>query len=236
MPRRGRTKEKMRGGECACVIPFPRSHRLCRLPLVPVPPSASVPLSRHPALASVSACACSGRLLPPEPVTAMRPKRAKDRLMLKAASSSTGTPAGLLRAAVRTCDTDGGAGSDEDSNMDNVSVYSFSSSRYDRDDILSPGAECDRNEAGGEDGDDGYYDDFEDKLVEAIESASEKSTKGRILALEAIARSFKTRFMFDFICDRFVCVCLMSQIVSSFLLMFALLLNVQLTFCNRFAQ
>lgn len=121
--------------------------------------------------------------------------------MKPASSSSTGTPAGagLLRPG-RTFEPD--AGSDDDSNIDNVSVYSFSSSRYDRDDILSPGGECDRNEAAGEEGDDGYYDDFEDKLVEAIESASEKSTKGRILALEAIGRAFKTRYMFDFICDR----------------------------------
>ena len=132
----------------------------------------------------------------------MRPKRAKDRLLTSRspAAAAAATPVAMLRSGGRAA-FEAEAGSDEDSNLDNASVYSFSSSRYERDDTLSPGGE----EAGAEDGDDGFYDDFEDKLVEAIESASEKSTKGRILALEAIARAFRTRYMFDFIYDRFVC-------------------------------
>jgi hypothetical protein len=124
-------------------------------------------------------------------------------MLTKSASSSSGTPAGLLRPGARNViDADG---SDSESIADNVSVYSMSSSRYDRDDVMSPGAECDRHEAGGEDGDDGYYDDFEDKLVEAIELAGEKNMKSRILALESIARAFRTRYMFEFISDRYVC-------------------------------
>ena len=126
--------------------------------------------------------------------------------MMKLHASSAGTPAALLRPDHRRTAYDADAGSDDDSNIDNVSVFSLSSSRYDRDDVMSPTSPDEgRPTDAGEDGDDGYYDDFEDKLVEAIESASEKSTKGRILALEAIARAFRTRYMFDFIYDRLVC-------------------------------
>lgn len=116
------------------------------------------------------------------------------------ASSSHSVPpaVGLLRAGRLdqglTMDN-----SDEDSNIDNVSVFSYSSSRYEgREDTLTPGGED------GEDGDDGYYDDFEDKLIEALDSATEKSTKGRILALESIGRAFRSRYMFDFVSDRLV--------------------------------
>lgn len=138
----------------------------------------------------------------------MRPKRSKDRLLTvrrssPSASSShshTGTPAHLTRSGGRFDPGVTMDGSDDDSNIDNVSVFSYSSSRYEgREDVLTTPAAED-----GEDGDDGYYDDFEDKLIEAMESATEKSTKGRILALESIGRAFRSRYMFDFVSDRFV--------------------------------
>lgn len=84
--------------------------------------------------------------------------------------------------------------SDDDSNMDNASVYSFASSKCETP-VMDEGKE--------EEGcDDGYYDDFEDKLMDAMSSATEKSVRARILALEAMTKAFKTRFMYDFIEER----------------------------------
>lgn len=84
--------------------------------------------------------------------------------------------------------------SDDDSNMDNASVYSFASSKCETP-VMDEGKE--------EEGcDDGYYDDFEDKLMDAMSSATEKSVRARILALEAMTKAFKTRFMYDFIDER----------------------------------
>lgn len=90
-------------------------------------------------------------------------------------------------------------GSDDDSNIDNVSVISVTSSaKFD-------GYGSD-NEGYGPEGDntadDGYYDDFEEKLLEALDATSDKSSKTRQLALEAIKKAFTTRYMYDFIADR----------------------------------
>lgn len=52
--------------------------------------------------------------------------------------------------------------------------------------------------------DDGYdaVDDFEDKLLEAIEAASEKSVNSRILAMDSIARGLRHRFEYDLLDGR----------------------------------
>lgn len=51
--------------------------------------------------------------------------------------------------------------------------------------------------------DDGFYDDFEDKLLEAIEGTSEKSVKTRQMCLEAIKKAFTKRYCVDFIVERY---------------------------------
>lgn len=87
-------------------------------------------------------------------------------------------------------------GSDDESFADNVSVVSYSSSKLDIDPLDSDQRDD------GETGDDGFYDDFEDKIIDAIGNATDKSVKSRILALDCITRAFRTRFMYDFIFDR----------------------------------
>jgi len=91
--------------------------------------------------------------------------------------------------------TDSTVCSDDESIPDNVSVASFASTRLD---------ENLDGEPDGEVGDDGFYDDFEDKIQDAIENASEKSVKTRIIALEYITRAFRTRYLFEFIEERYV--------------------------------
>ena len=98
--------------------------------------------------------------------------------------------------------TDSNMGSDDESIPDNMSVISFASNntRLETDTFEETREE-------GETGDDGFYDDFEEKIQDAISNATDKSTKSRILALEYITRAFRTRYMFDFIEDRYVCLC-----------------------------
>ena len=52
--------------------------------------------------------------------------------------------------------------------------------------------------------DDGYeaVDNYEDKLVEAIEAASEKSLNARINAMEFISKGLRHRFDYDFLDSR----------------------------------
>ncbi|KAI1294948.1 Interferon-related developmental regulator 1 [Halotydeus destructor] len=87
--------------------------------------------------------------------------------------------------------------SEDDSNNDNASVISVtSSSKLD-------GYGSDTTEHYPEEnGDDGYYDDFEEKIVEAIDLTTEKTAKTRLMAIEAIKKAFTTRYMFDFIAER----------------------------------
>lgn len=87
--------------------------------------------------------------------------------------------------------------SDDDSNVDNVSVISLcSSSRLD-----GYGSDAEDGVKVDENGDE-IYDDFEDKLVEAIDNASEKSAKTRQTALEVMKKAFTSRYLFNFIFDR----------------------------------
>jgi hypothetical protein len=86
-------------------------------------------------------------------------------------------------------------GSDDESIPDNASIISLASTKLDMDLDSDPREE-------GETGDDGFYDDFEDKILDAINNATDKSVKSRVLALEFISRAFRSRFMYDFIIDR----------------------------------
>lgn len=63
----------------------------------------------------------------------------------------------------------------------------------------------------GENGVDGcgddtlYVDDFEEKLIEAIDSVSEtSSSKGRLVTFDFIAKAFTSRYLYDFVQDRYV--------------------------------
>jgi hypothetical protein len=49
-----------------------------------------------------------------------------------------------------------------------------------------------------------YIDDFDEKLIEAIDGCNGKSVKSRQLALDAIRKALTTRFCFEFLFDRFV--------------------------------
>lgn len=50
-----------------------------------------------------------------------------------------------------------------------------------------------------------YVDDFEDKLVEAIDSISEtSSSKGRLVTFDFITKAFTSRYLYDFVQDRYV--------------------------------
>ena len=49
-----------------------------------------------------------------------------------------------------------------------------------------------------------YIDDFEEKLLEAMDATSGKSAKTRQLAMDAIRKALTTRFCFDFLMERLV--------------------------------
>lgn len=50
-----------------------------------------------------------------------------------------------------------------------------------------------------------YMDDFEDKLIEAIDSVSQtSSSKGRQGTFDSIAKAFTSRYLYDFVQDRYV--------------------------------
>ena len=50
-----------------------------------------------------------------------------------------------------------------------------------------------------------YVDDFEEKLIEAIDSVSEtSSSKGRLITFDSIAKAFTSRYLCDFLQDRYV--------------------------------
>lgn len=56
-----------------------------------------------------------------------------------------------------------------------------------------------------------YVDDFEEKLIEAIDSVSEtSSSKGRLLTFHSIAKAFTSRYLYDFVQDRYVSLLLIS--------------------------
>lgn len=87
---------------------------------------------------------------------------------------------------------------DVDSNFgDTASVISYSSSKWDYDDdTLTNASEFGTNDDGS------YYDDFEDKLLEAIDGVQQKSLKTRLLNLEMIKKALTTRFIYDFVMNR----------------------------------
>lgn len=50
-----------------------------------------------------------------------------------------------------------------------------------------------------------YVDDFEDKLIEAIDTLSETSSlKGRVVGFNSIIKAFTTRYLYDFVQNRYV--------------------------------
>ncbi|XP_076363065.1 interferon-related developmental regulator 1-like [Tachypleus tridentatus] len=84
-------------------------------------------------------------------------------------------------------------GSEEESNFDNASIISnVSESRFGSDD----GTWCEEVEDGA------MYDDFEEKLKEAIDGTTQKSTKGRLGCLETIRKAFTSKYMYDFVIER----------------------------------
>ncbi|RWS27491.1 interferon-related developmental regulator 1-like isoform X1, partial [Leptotrombidium deliense] len=86
--------------------------------------------------------------------------------------------------------------SEDNDSIDVASVHSMSSSRFecDVDDVNCNDDECNGEEA--------YFDDFEEKLLQAFDNTSNKSVKSRCNALQLIKNAFTTRFMFDFIVER----------------------------------
>ncbi|CAH0384027.1 unnamed protein product [Bemisia tabaci] len=83
-----------------------------------------------------------------------------------------------------------GATSDEDSLNDNASVISN----------ISENAV---NDEGGSDGIDESTDDlFEEKLIEAIDGISQKSSQGRAQCLDSVSVAFSKRYLPDFAVDR----------------------------------
>lgn len=90
----------------------------------------------------------------------------------------------------------------EDESVHEGSVTSYQSSRmiegYNSGDEGENGDGCGPDDAL-------YVDDFEDKLIEAIDSVSETSSaKGRLLTLDSIAKAFTSRYLYDFLQDRYV--------------------------------
>ena len=80
---------------------------------------------------------------------------------------------------------------------DNHSVTSFTSSaKWDcgSDDLTDEANTAEDNGC--------YIDDFEEKLLEAMDAANGKSAKSRQLALDAIRKALTTRFCFDFLIER----------------------------------
>ncbi|UYV80661.1 IFRD1 [Cordylochernes scorpioides] len=89
-------------------------------------------------------------------------------------------------------------GSDEDSNMDNASVVSLATeSRISSDDQLEmDGVDPDEPAVAP------FYDDFEDKLKDAIDGTNQKSAKGRQNCLSAIHKALISRYLYDFLMER----------------------------------
>lgn len=95
------------------------------------------------------------------------------------------------------------SGSDDESVHDG-SVTSYQSSRM-IDGYNSAEEDVGGNASGGEDSGNGYGDDFEDKLIEAIDTLSETSSlKGRIATFNSIIKAFTSRYLYDFVQDRYV--------------------------------
>ncbi|XP_067127167.1 interferon-related developmental regulator 1 [Centruroides vittatus] len=93
--------------------------------------------------------------------------------------------------------------SEEESNIDNASVISVASdSRYGSDDGTWGEPEIEESP---------IYDDFEEKLKEAIDGTNQKSAKGRQVCLEAVRKALSTRYMCDFIVERKITVCDMLE-------------------------
>ncbi|GAB6029901.1 Interferon- developmental regulator 1 [Chamberlinius hualienensis] len=89
------------------------------------------------------------------------------------------------------------ASDDNDSVNDNGSLVSSISEIQS---IGEEGAGCNGTDVDGETISE--VDLFEDKLKDAIEGATQKSAKGRQTCLEAIAKAFMSRYVYDFVVER----------------------------------
>lgn len=83
--------------------------------------------------------------------------------------------------------------SDDESNLDNESVISAATESKCGSDDLWGDPETEES---------GVYDDFEEKLQDAIDGTSQKSTKGRQTCLETIKKALSCRFEYDFLSER----------------------------------
>ncbi len=87
-------------------------------------------------------------------------------------------------------------------NADNASIVSYTSSNTYKDLGSDDINGIDDNGLNGEENGT-FVDDFEEKLIEAIDGTNTKSAKTKQLCLDAIRKSLITRFCFDFLIDRF---------------------------------
>lgn len=77
---------------------------------------------------------------------------------------------------------------------DCVSVYSYTSSRFDDEDTEDgPSSEEPFNQ-----------NELEEKLLQAMESTFMKAAKVRVSALEVIRKAFSSRYLLDFVTERYV--------------------------------
>lgn len=81
--------------------------------------------------------------------------------------------------------------SDDECSNDGASVYSSHSDGF-----------VNGNGADNEETCDNVIEKYEEKLLHAIENASEKSTQTRVNALQAMSEIFMHHYMFDFVDDR----------------------------------
>lgn len=81
--------------------------------------------------------------------------------------------------------------SDDELSNDGASVYSSTSDGYVNGNGVDTEETCDN-----------VIEKFEEKLLHAIENASEKSTQTRVNALQAMSEIFMHHYMFDFVDDR----------------------------------
>jgi hypothetical protein len=89
----------------------------------------------------------------------------------------------------------------ESVNADNASIVSYTSSNTYKDLGSDDINGIDDNGLNGEENGT-FVDDFEEKLIEAIDGTNTKSAKTKQLCLDAIRKSLITRFCFDFLIDR----------------------------------
>lgn len=89
--------------------------------------------------------------------------------------------------------------SDDDSNIDTASVVSCATdSRYSSEDGTVVDLDYqDKILVNG-----GDYDDFEDRLKEAIDGTSSKSAKQRVCSLKAVHQAFLSRHLYDFLMEQ----------------------------------